>query len=248
MKYFMKYFIKYYGHIDPTAHEVYMGIMKNRAQPEGMATKSLVAYKMIRDMILSGAALPGTRLILVELERKLGVGRGPIRDALLLLGQSGLVQIVPYKGAIVMLPPSYREMELIYTQRCQLELALAAEAMAQATLEDVCALEDMAGKMTATSMEEQYFFHMDRSFHRRLYELSRMPHLVSIVEHLMDFVQAFLTLRAYSAVHRELFNKQHAMIIDALRRKDETDLLSTLENNIMVGLDLVREEMARFSH
>ena len=49
-------------------------------------------------------------------------------------------------------------------------------------------------------------------------------------------------------MHRELFNKQHAMIIDALRRKDETDLLSTLENNIMVGLDLVREELARFSH
>ena len=173
-----------------------MGIMKNRAEPEGIATKSLVAYKMIRDMILSGAALPGTRLILVELERKLGVGRGPIRDALLLLGQSGLVQIVPYKGAVVMLPPSYREMELIYTQRCQLELVLAAEAMAQATLEDVSALEEMADKMTASGTEEQYFFHMDRNFHRRLYELSRMPHLVSIVEHLMDFVQAFLTLRA----------------------------------------------------
>ena len=50
--------------------------------------KSLTAYEMIRDMILSGEALPGTRLVLTELEEKTGVGRGPIRDALLRLDKS----------------------------------------------------------------------------------------------------------------------------------------------------------------
>ena len=48
--------------------------------------KSLTAYEMIRNMILSGEALPGTRLVLTELEEKMGVGRGPIRDALMRLG------------------------------------------------------------------------------------------------------------------------------------------------------------------
>ena len=47
--------------------------------------KSLTAYEMIRNMILSGEALPGTRLVLTELEEKMGVGRGPIRDALMRL-------------------------------------------------------------------------------------------------------------------------------------------------------------------
>ena len=46
---------------------------------------------MIRNMILSGEALPGTRLVLTELEEKMGVGRGPIRDALMRLDKSGLV-------------------------------------------------------------------------------------------------------------------------------------------------------------
>ena len=32
--------------------------------------KSLTAYEMIRNMILSGEALPGTRLVLTELEEK----------------------------------------------------------------------------------------------------------------------------------------------------------------------------------
>ena len=99
--------------------------------------KSLAAYDLIRDMILSGEALPGTRLVLVDLEKKLGVGRGPIRDALMRLDKSGLVQNIPYKGAIVMMPPSSKEIEHIFNLRIQVECALAKEAMQQATAEDM---------------------------------------------------------------------------------------------------------------
>ena len=70
--------------------------------------KSLIAYKMIRDGILSGEFLPGSRLILSELEQKLGLGRGPIRDALMRLDRSGLIENIPFKGAIVKSPPSLR--------------------------------------------------------------------------------------------------------------------------------------------
>lgn len=221
--------------------------MNTNKQSSSIATKSLVAYEMICNMILSGEALPGTRLILVDLEQKLGVGRGPIRDALLLLDKSGLVQNIPYKGAVVMLPPNYREMELIYQQRCQLEVALALEAMQQANDVEIDALAATAEVMHRDSKGKEYFFHMDREFHRQLYQLSRMTHLMSIVEHLMDFVQAFLTLRAYSTAHKELFNDQHTAIIHALRHKDAALLRATLESNIMVGLEAVREEIQRFS-
>ncbi|MEI3478885.1 MAG: GntR family transcriptional regulator [Bilophila sp.] len=57
--------------------------------------KSLIAYKMIRDGILSGEFLPGSRLVLSELEQKLGLGRGPIRDALMRLDRWGLSRTSP---------------------------------------------------------------------------------------------------------------------------------------------------------
>lgn len=231
--------------IDPCHVQAYIYHMKYTEKQRNSSTKSHAAYEMIRDMIMRGDALPGTRLILTDLEQRLGVGRGPIRDALLLLDKSGLVQNIPHKGAIVMLPPGFREMKLIYEQRCSLELALAEEAMLQATPAELDALEETAHAMESAG-EETYFFHMDREFHRRLYELSRMPHLVAVVEHLMDFVQAFLTLRAYSVEHKELFNQQHAAIIGALRSKDAALLRATLEKNIMIGLELVHEEMQRF--
>ena len=60
--------------------------------------KSLAAYDLIRDMILSGEALPGTRLVLVDLEKKLGVGRGPIRDALMRLTNPAWSRTSPTRG------------------------------------------------------------------------------------------------------------------------------------------------------
>lgn len=220
--------------------------MKDTQKLEQSQTKSLIAYEKIRGMILDGTALPGTRLILAELEEKLEVGRGPIRDALLLLDKSGLVQNIPYKGAVVMLPPDHREMELIYKQRCQIEVILATEALHRASEKDIANLLQTANGMEKASITNEYFFHTDRDFHRQLYQLSRMPHLMSVVDHLMDFVQIFLTIRKFSAEHTALFMQQHSIILEALKQKDTELLCSTLEANIMVGLDLVLDEMQHF--
>ncbi|WP_294512334.1 GntR family transcriptional regulator [uncultured Bilophila sp.] len=208
--------------------------------------KSLTAYEMIRDMILSGEALPGTRLVLTELEEKTGVGRGPIRDALMRLDKSGLVQNIPYKGAVVTLPPSFREMEHIYRLRIQVEIVLAIEAMRVASHSDIAQLEEIASAMENSSPDEPYFFHKDREFHRALYAISKMDHLQAIVDHLLDYVEAFLNLRHYANTDKELFIKQHSVIIQSLKDQNENRLVETLKENIMVGLELVRKEMARF--
>lgn len=208
--------------------------------------KWLTAYEMIRDMILSGEALPGTRLVLTELEEKMGVGRGPIRDALMRLDKSGLVQNIPYKGAVVTLPPSFREMEYIYQLRSQVESALALEAMRVATGSDIARLEEIASEMENSSPEEPYFFHKDREFHRALYAISKMYHLQAIVDHLLDYVEAFLNLRHYASSDKALFIEQHSIIIQALKDCNEPLLIETLKENIRVGLDLVRKEMDRF--
>lgn len=211
-----------------------------------LKTKSREAYDIIRNMILNGTALPGTRLILMDLEASLGVGREPIRDALLLLDKSGLVQNIPYKGAIVMLPPDLREMEIIYNQRKELEITLAIESLHKANKKDIDELAKLANEMEKNSKNEDYFFHVDRNFHRQLYQLSQMPHLLSIVEHLMDFIQTFLSTRKYSSEHIELFNIQHKNIVEALLNKNEQMLIENLEKNIMIGLQFVQEEMQKY--
>ena len=194
--------------------------------------KSLAAYDLIRDMILSGEALPGTRLVLVDLEKKLGVGRGPIRDALMRLDKSGLVQNIPYKGAIVMMPPSSKEIEHIFNLRIQVECALAKEAM------------QLAGDL-ADTRDADFFFHKDRDFHLQLYSLSRMHHLLAVDSYLLDYVEGFLNTRRYSPEDISLFIQQHKDILTAMRDKDEEKLMEAMRRNILVGLELMQDEMKR---
>ena len=208
-----------------------------------LKTKSREAYELIKEMILNGTALPGTRLILFDLEEKLGVGREPIRDALLLLDKSGLVQNIPYKGAIVTLPPSLKEMEIIFEHRKQLEVTLVLEAIKKITKKDIEKLAKLVTDMEQHYKNEEKFFHIDRDFHKQLYKTSQMPHLLSIFEHLMDFIHTYLSQHIYTEELIQTFNKQHKKIILGIMNKDTNLLIASLEENINYGLQMVQEEM-----
>ena len=63
--------------------------------------RSKEVYKIIRDEIVKGVLSPGERLIENDLVNRLGLSRGPIREAFRYLEKDGYVQITPNKGAIV---------------------------------------------------------------------------------------------------------------------------------------------------
>src|SRR5262245_43115525 len=58
-------------------------------------------YTRLRDAIVDGTLEPGERLRDQELARWLGVSRTPVREALLKLGQAGLVQTAPGRSTTV---------------------------------------------------------------------------------------------------------------------------------------------------
>lgn len=77
-------------------------------QPErvgngALAPSSLVelAVQRLCNEILSGALVPGERLIEEQLTRRFGTSRAPLREALRLLGQQGLVEHLPRRGVRV---------------------------------------------------------------------------------------------------------------------------------------------------
>ncbi|MET1155346.1 GntR family transcriptional regulator, partial [Arthrobacter sp.] len=55
----------------------------------------------IRTAILTRRLVPGQALVETELAKAMGVSKTPVREALKVLSQSGLVTFIPYKGASV---------------------------------------------------------------------------------------------------------------------------------------------------
>ncbi len=207
--------------------------------------KSLQAYNLIRELILQGELLPGTRLVLADLEEKLNVGRGPIREALMRLDRSGLIQNLPYKGAVVAQLPNIRETQYIYDIRVQLECILATEAMNLAGPREYEELETILRKMEEPSSDNSLFFHPDREFHYTLYKIARMPHLLNTASSLMDHVEIFLNSRYYGTQDQQMLMEQHKEILQAFREKDGPRLCEALKKNILIGLELIRMEMER---
>ncbi len=88
------------------------------------------AADILRTEIISGDLAPGSRLLEIELSKRLDLSRGTIRSALQQLLHEGLVVQYPYKGCMVISLSSQDAWEL-YTLRSALE-ALAAKLAAEA--------------------------------------------------------------------------------------------------------------------
>ena len=208
-----------------------MGTMKS-------TMKSLKAYEILRDMILRGEKLPGSRLILFDLEKELSIGRGPVREALMKLERSGLVKNIPYKGAIVATPPTKKEIVHIYDLRIEVEVMLAIEAMEYLTNEAIAELEKCHSQMQEFPVDH---YELDSRFHFVIYDASKLPHLCNVVRSLRFSVESVLNIYRRNKEHCMKFNKEHGLIIEAIKERDIEKLKRTMAQNIASGLEIINE-------
>ncbi|RNG28802.1 GntR family transcriptional regulator [Streptomyces botrytidirepellens] len=73
----------------------------------------------LREQIASGHFPPGERIKEAPLAARLGLSRGPVRDALRLLAEDGLVESMPHRGTTIPMATAERVME-VYAARAAL--------------------------------------------------------------------------------------------------------------------------------
>lgn len=92
------------------------------------------ALRLLRDDILAARLAPDTRLRIVELQTRYGLGISPLREALLRLASEGLVVAEGQRGFAVA-SVSLAELEDLTRARIRLESAILAEAIEQGDAE-----------------------------------------------------------------------------------------------------------------
>lgn len=177
----------------------------------GPTTVSRV-HMALRDRILSGRIPPGTWLRQEELAASLSVSRMPIRVALTLLGEEGLIELLPHRGGRV---PSLSldELEEIYAARMGLEglaASYAALRISAATLEVLrLRLPELAALCNAGDLER--YLEADRAFMLTCYEAARRPRLVAQVASLRDRAQRYLRLVFVGADHKRWLDHSYQL-------------------------------------
>lgn len=190
------------------------------AQLQSNSLSSVVQHEIER-LILSGEIQAGTRVNELALAARLGVSRGPIREACRALVEIGLLELVPSRGTFVR-KMDRRDANEIYDLRAGLT-GLAAMLLApQITDEQIEDLEGLFEAMDAAAQAGDFnaFNQANLEFHDAIVVAAGNSRLIKSYRALVKEFQLFREHGMVQAGAQKISNDEHRTILDALRARD----------------------------
>jgi DNA-binding GntR family transcriptional regulator len=175
----------------------------------------------LENMILTGVYQPRERLVELNLAKELEVSRFWVRDAFKILQTKGLIEVIPYKGAMVSNVDEH-EIENIFEVRFELESLATRKAAVNAQKSDIKFLRRMSREFeeSAKNGDLGKMIAANEDFHNYIYELSQNPILIQII-HQLKAQCHILRYHAWASpgvVKR--IQKEHKLLIEAMDNKD----------------------------
>ncbi|MCJ2143100.1 GntR family transcriptional regulator [Methylobacterium sp. E-066] len=191
----------------------------------------------IEDEIVSGELALGARLDENQLAERFGVSRTPIREALLQLAATGLIQTKPRRGAIVSAPEPHLLLAMFETM-AEIEAACGRLAARRLVPEDAEALQAaLAGCRAAILTDAESYYAENYVFHTVVYRASRNAFLaeqaLSLHRRLAPYRR--LQLRARQRLPQSL--AEHEAIVAAIVAGDEAGAAEALRSHVIVQGD-----------
>lgn len=202
---------------------------------------SEIAYRRIKEMILSLTLKPGSSLTEMGLIEQLGMSRTPIREALYRLQQERFVELTPRKGWFVseiklqdiqQLFVIREALEGIATRQATLRApddALAAMAKKLATLEQYLRTDELNATDAGDEIHTLIFAHADN------------PYISSIMTLYLDRLQLFHVI-AMNLPGRKLQSwLEHRQILTAMQARDADAAEQAMRLHIRSSLQSILE-------
>jgi DNA-binding GntR family transcriptional regulator len=195
---------------------------------------------IVREAIWNGSLDPGRRLNESWLAAQLGVSRPPLREAIRVLEQEGLVVSIPRRGAFVSTLTGH-DISEIYTIRCALE-GMAAELAMEAPPKELDRLDRMIEQVESwdgvSGDRLREVVDRDFEFHRSLIRLSGNVRLASMWDQLAGQLRLALTLVDPAFFRPDYVQATHRPLVAAIRRGDRAEVQRLSRTLLEVGRDL----------
>lgn len=192
-------------------------------------------HESLRADILARRSEPGQRLDVPGLAQRFRTSQMPVRQAIGRLADAGLVDVKPRSGSYVT-RLDVKEISQTFDVRRALEQLAAESAVRNVTAEDLQTLESLVEGIDAAVLvgDTERHDQLNSEFHDRLIRLSGNDKLVQIYEDLnahIKIARIHLETRDW-AQRTELERIEHRAILDALHRRDESELSTALTRHI----------------
>ncbi|MET8281612.1 GntR family transcriptional regulator [Micromonospora sp. NPDC005174] len=201
---------------------------------ESVSLVDLAVSRLTRD-ILSGKSDPGERLVEEQLTRRLGISRAPLREALRLLAQQGLVEHVPRRGVRVA-TLSDRDVRELYELRDVLErfavragIPVARESDLAGLRATLQAMREATGAGDRMAVAESH-----RAFHVALVALAGNRQLSAVYGSILVKLQLYMAInlrREAEAAQPSDGVHRHERLFEAVAGGDPEEVLAVLSGH-----------------
>lgn len=192
------------------------------------------AYVAIKKAIQSLEFRPGEILAIGRLADQLGVSRTPVRDALLLLEQEGMVTMLPQRGARVS-SVSEQDIADIFELRIVLESYAARVATERLGSEELESLESVLQEAEKAFEDGDHLLaaEVGREIHELLISTVSNQRLRAVLDQLES---NYARIRRFAALVPQRFKKshqEHKAIVSALRQGDARQAELAMSHHMM---------------
>ncbi|MGW3786529.1 GntR family transcriptional regulator [Micromonospora chokoriensis] len=198
---------------------------------ESVSLVDLAVTRLTRE-ILSGKSDPGERLVEEQLTRRLGISRAPLREALRLLAQRGLVEHVPRRGVRVA-TLSERDVRELYELRDVLERFAVRAGIPVGRESDLVGLRAALDRMVEAVRlgDRMAVAESHRAFHVALVALADNRQLSAVYDSILVKLQLYMAInlrreaelaQPLDGVHR------HERLFEAVAGGDPEEVLTVL--------------------
>ncbi|MFB4314478.1 GntR family transcriptional regulator [Actinomadura sp. 21ATH] len=203
-----------------------------------------IVYDELRSAIMYGSLAPGEQLGEAELAGRLGISRGPLREAMQRLVQEGLLHSEPHRGLFV-ITLDQGDVEDVYRARLAIERAACTLVMERNRGEAVARLTDALDRLVeaARQRDRVAMSDADQAFHEVLVSSSGSPRLERMAQTLLVETRMCLNALQDTYPEPEELVEEHRRLVDAISDGEEERLLVLIEEHMTDSIERLRRPM-----
>ncbi|MCE8509782.1 GntR family transcriptional regulator [Ruegeria pomeroyi] len=205
------------------------------------ASAASIIFAALRRAIVEGDLADGEPLRQDEIARSFNTSRIPVREALTMLEQQGLVKTERYKGAVVA-GLSMAEATEIFDFRALVEAEVMRRAVPNMTTEVLDTARACLERFAAAS-DPMHYGDLNREFHETLYRASALPYHLGVIENAMDRIDRYLRAQLVLSDGMERARREHLAILDACAKGEAERAAALTAEHIHGARDSLAEHM-----
>lgn len=201
--------------------------------------------EQLEELIFNGTFVDGDRLDEVRLAEQFGVSRTPLREAFQRLALSGLVELIPRRGAFIRQPGPVELMEM-FEVMAELEAVcgrLAAMRISEAALKELRDANHKCKQAVEARDADAYYCENER-FHRIIYQQSGNGFLAQEAGKLHHRLKPFRRQQLRFRGRMAQSMAEHERIVAALEEGTAEIASETLRNHVAVQGEKFHQLMA----